>query len=224
MSSASHGDFPRPLGDVRPRDRVRLVFEVDACDADVIRAMLAAKRAQLGATADELSDGAVLAAAAADRIPDEPETKPTERHQVVIHQCPTCGDAVANDHHVSDTVLATAACEAEQVDLRPGPRFGHRAHTVAPSVRRAVLAAADHRCDVPGCGNRLWLDVHHLRYRADGGGDGFENLCCLCPAHHGMIHDGHLSVERGADGRLVGRHRDGRAWTGRRSAWIARAR
>ena len=221
VAAASRGDYPRPLGEIRPRDRVRLVFEVDACDADRVRAMISAKRAQIGAGSDELSDGAVLAQAAEDALAalEIDDAKATERHQIVIHLCPTCSDAVANVHNVSDTVLATASCEAEHVDLQPGPTYGHRRHAVAPSVRAAVLARAGRRCEVVGCGNRRWLDVHHLKYRRDGGGETPENLCCLCPAHHGMLHDGILAIERGADGRLRGEHQDGRRWVGRASAW-----
>lgn len=226
VSAAAPGDFPRPLGTVRPPDRVRMVFEVDASDADIIRKMLAEKRAQIGATADELSDGAILAAAAADRSAEIAPTidRPSERHQIVIHLCPGCNEAVCNDHHVSDTVLATASCDAEHVDLTPGPTYGHRTHEPKPSVRRAVLAEAGHRCEVPGCANRLWLDTHHLRHRAHGGGHTRENLCVLCPAHHAMVHDGILAIERLANGRLRVTHRDGRVQTGRLSVWEPRGR
>jgi hypothetical protein len=42
-------------------------------------------------------------------------------------------------------------------------------------VRRAVLQRDGHRCQVPGCTNRLWLDIHHLAYRRDGGDHSEDN-------------------------------------------------
>jgi hypothetical protein len=62
---------------------------------------------------------------------------------------------------------------------------------------------------VPDCTSRLWLDVHHLTPQWRGGGHTEDNLVTLCGAHHTLLHDGHLGVERdGAD--VVFRFANGR--------------
>ena len=52
--------------------------------------------------------------------------------------------------------------------MRPGPDQGHASRVNAPVLRRKLLHRAGWKCEVPGCTNRLWLDVHHLRFRSHG--------------------------------------------------------
>lgn len=66
-----------------------------------------------------------------------------------------------------------------QVQLRDGGQCAH-------------VRASGERCE-----NRRWLDIHHVRPRNEGGGNGLENLVTLCSAHHRMEHG------RG-DGAFVG--------------------
>ncbi|MEO8183807.1 MAG: hypothetical protein ABI895_33705, partial [Deltaproteobacteria bacterium] len=40
--------------------------------------------------------------------------------------------------------------------------------TIPPALRRAVLLRDRRRCQVPGCTNTRWLDVHHLELRSEG--------------------------------------------------------
>jgi hypothetical protein len=62
---------------------------------------------------------------------------------------------------------------------------------------------------VPGCRHAVFVDVHHLDPRADGGGHHFENLLTLCAAHHRAVHRGKLVVLRGPRGELRFQHADG---------------
>lgn len=49
------------------------------------------------------------------------------------------------------------------------------------------------RCRVPGCSSRRNLQVHHVVFRSQGGGDEDANLAVLCAAHHLRgIHQGRL--------------------------------
>ncbi len=80
---------------------------------------------------------------------------------------------------------------------------------IPPAVRRAVLARDHHRCRVPGCTHATFVDVHHIRPRAEGGGHEPHNLITLCSAHHRAIHRGELIIEREGDGALAFRHADG---------------
>jgi hypothetical protein len=65
------------------------------------------------------------------------------------------------------------------------------------------------RCAVPGCRHAIFVDVHHLHLRADGGDHRLENLVTLCAAHHRMVHRGALLVEHDACGGFRFRHGDG---------------
>jgi hypothetical protein len=80
------------------------------------------------------------------------------------------------------------------MEMRPGPRRGHLARTIPPATRRAVLHRDGHRCKVPGCTNRLWLDVHHTHELCRGGDHREEMLISLCSTHHGLVHDGLMAV------------------------------
>jgi hypothetical protein len=81
--------------------------------------------------------------------------------------------------------------------------------TIPPALRRAVLLRDQQRCRVPGCRNSLFLDVHHVELRSEGGRNEFANLVTLCGAHHRAGHRGHLVIEPDAHvgGRF--RHADG---------------
>ena len=52
--------------------------------------------------------------------------------------------------------------------MRPGPNQGHAARVNTPVLRRKLLRRAGRKCEVPGCTNRLWVEVHHLRFRSRG--------------------------------------------------------
>jgi Holliday junction resolvasome RuvABC DNA-binding subunit len=75
-----------------------------------------------------------------------------------------------------------------------------------------VLLRDQRRCQVPGCQNTCWLDLHHLEPRSAGGRHTLDNLTCLCGAHHRAAHRGELLLERGADSALRARHADGSAY------------
>jgi hypothetical protein len=78
-----------------------------------------------------------------------------------------------------------------------------------PALRRAVLLRDERRCQVPGCRNTRYLDLHHLELRSEGGEHSAANLVCVCGAHHRAAHRGKLLLERNADGTLQARHADG---------------
>jgi hypothetical protein len=60
------------------------------------------------------------------------------------------------------------------------------------------------RCSVPGCSAHGPLHLHHILFRAHGGGDEPGNLSTLCAFHHKALHDGWI--------RCVGRAPDGLYW------------
>jgi hypothetical protein len=164
-----------------------------------------------GASTDEVSpehdDGAT--AGGADAAPTG------ERYQIVLDQCPGCAATTSRGTEVSDTIVAEAACDAEIVDMRPGPEQGHATRAIPPAIRRKALHRAGGCCEVPGCANHLWLDVHHIWEWARGGRHGMWNLVVLCSTHHRAAHAGCLAIERLSTGAVQVTHGDGRVLVGR---------
>src|SRR4051812_23432709 len=120
-------------------------------------------------------------------------------------------DTAARDTAARDTAARDTA--ARRNPSRAGAHGRTRAHqTIPPALRRAVLLRAQRCCQVPGCTNSRWLDIHHLELRSEGGAHSPENLACLCSAHHRAAHRGEILIERGAGGALRVRHADGSAY------------
>lgn len=154
-------------------------------------------RLQSGQDGEESSDGALVAQMAQRVLHDAEvsETPCVERYKIVIEACPGCGDACGRHDHIDATHVGQALCDAEVQEGRQGPSLGHVSRRIPPAVRRAVVQRDRGRCLVPGCHNRLWLDLHHLRPRTLGGPHSLENLVCLCGSHHRAIHDGVMGAE-----------------------------
>ena len=83
-----------------------------------------------------------------------------------------------------------------------------RTRSIPSSLRRAVHAR-DQGCDFPGCGQRSFTDIHHIRHRAHGGDNSMENLVELCWFHHRLVHEGGWSLRRGDHGQLIAIRTDG---------------
>ncbi|MCK6572739.1 HNH endonuclease [Myxococcota bacterium] len=206
VAAARSGDAPPadPRAEPGPA-RVRVTVTLSAADAEVLTAAFARLRLD-GGFGTDVENGtllaemarrtlAVLEAAAAD--PENGAGAPTaERFRVTLHHCPDCEKTHVCDptapNRADATDLACAGCDAEHLDLTqsdPAPRLKH---AIPPATRRRVFEQFGHRCAVPHCRNRLWLDLHHIRPRAAGGDHRPGNLVCLCSVHHQMIHRGEL--------------------------------
>ena len=227
---AAHRPGEPPSGDeVKEAGPVRLSFNMEPVEAEQVRTLLAALRAAAGVSQEEVGDGALLAQVAT-RMLDElgsAEAPTGERFRLVIEHCPSRDRTASPEAEVSETHVGQACCDAEILDMREGPARGHVTRTIPPATRRAVLQRDHHRCQVPGCNNRLWLDIHHLEYFRDGGDHSEQNLLTICCTHHQLVHDGLLGIEW-EEGGLAFRFGDGRvertAHVGHREHGRARAR
>jgi hypothetical protein len=65
------------------------------------------------------------------------------------------------------------------------------------------------RCVLPGCQGHLFLDVHHLDLRSEGGGHDPERMAVLCGSHHRAAHAGSLCLDGSASVGFTFRHADG---------------
>lgn len=119
------------------------------------------------------------------------------------------GPAVARE------VARRFACDASVVAMVQGAQgevldVGRKTRVVSPALRRA-LEHRDGGCRFPGCLNRRFVDAHHVEHWADGGATKLGNLMLLCRRHHGLVHEGGLSIAwvgddvvvRRADGRVI---------------------
>jgi 5-methylcytosine-specific restriction endonuclease McrA len=164
-------------------------------DPDVIR-MARCDAQHIGQTADPSS------APANDLEPDDSRDEQ--------EGTPGCAEASQHDAHVdASQSFRTSRPEAA---ARVSP---HAHQTVPPARRRAVLLRDQRRCQVPGCTNTRWLDVHHLELRSEGGRHSLANLTCLCSTHHRAAHRGKISLARNDSGALHVRHADGTEYGGR---------
>ena len=178
---------------------MRVTVTMSAADADVLAAAFARLRLD-GGFGTDVENGTLLAEMARRTVAvieadaAAAEAPVAERFRVTLHHCPACGKTHVGDpearQHADATDLACAECDAEYLDLTgPTPRLQH---AIPPATRRRVFEQYDHRCAVPHCRNRRWLDLHHIRPRAEGGDHRPGNLICLCSVHHQMIHRGDL--------------------------------
>jgi hypothetical protein len=80
---------------------------------------------------------------------------------------------------------------------------------VPPAVRREVMRRDGGRCRVPGCRNAIFLDIHHVVLRSEGGDHDPDGMIALCSAHHRAEHRGQLIIQGRVSTGFVFRHADG---------------
>lgn len=205
---ATNRDLERQVSAARPGEpppaedtwragpaRVRLSLELDAAQAETLGAALVRLRHE-GGFGPDAGDGLLLVEMARaallqmDTAAEASGAPAAERYRITVRHCPTCERAHVGDRDATPEVLAEAACDAERLEKSGVPL----SHVVPPATRRRVLERHGHRCAVPHCRNRLWVDLHHIRPRSLGGTHTESNLCPLCPTHHRLTHEGRLIV------------------------------
>lgn len=137
--------------------------------------------------------------------------------QVALTVCERCDRAFQSGHgdeiEVGPEVAEQAGCDAQVIgrvdgkDVTGGVR--RATQTIPPAVRRAVVRRDHGQCVVPGCRNAIWVEVHHITPRSEGGGHDPDGLVLLCGAHHRMLHRGYLWIEGTVSSGLSFRHADG---------------
>ena len=186
------------------------VVEMAACDAQHLGTVLAPAVAKRAANENAAAPGRA----------SQPSAEPDERRLDDVDE-----DAAAecsNRAHVGATpsqaesapsdTLAAVASPSPPAAPRARESLPRARQSIPPAPRRAVLQRDRHRCQVPGCTHTTYVDVHHIRRRADGGLDVIDNLLTLCSVHHRATHHGQLLIERGPDDAWVFRHADGRLY------------
>jgi len=149
-------------------------------------------------------------------VPPRGENAWHSNYRVVEKRCPTCHkawmDTRAGPIEIERETREMIECDAEVLagDDSAG-KPGHRKSAIPPTVRRLVLARDDARCQVPGCPNHRWLDLHHILPRSKGGTHNAANLVTVCTTHHEALHRNVVAVSRSPDGTLRWRRSHGEA-------------
>ncbi len=204
------GDLP---GDEPDLDLVRhrLRFELPAATMALFREA----RARLQDERGESLDDAEVLEAMCRAVLGGPREEGRASHQIALTVCEGCGrawqDGGGQPIEVPQAVVERARCDAQVIGRLDGEQPERASQEVPPAVRRLVLRRDHGRCVVPGCRAGRYLDLHHVRFRSDGGGNDVANLLTLCGGHHDAVHVGRLIIERTAGGLRFTRA-DGRGY------------
>jgi 5-methylcytosine-specific restriction endonuclease McrA len=215
ISGRKPGD--RPSDPAEPVTRHVLRLEISS---DALAAFRDARRRIELDVGHSLDDDAAVRMLAHYALggPDEPGRAP---YQIAMTVCKECGrgtrDGSGQVLDVEPHRVEAARCDGQEVDLtHVGPDAPSAAQTIPPRVRRLVWRRDHGRCQVPGCRAAKHLEVHHLRWRSDGGGHDPSNLTAMCDAHHDLVHRGLLVVEGTRAGPRLPACRRHPLWSARR--------
>ncbi|MCH7900217.1 MAG: DUF222 domain-containing protein [Acidobacteria bacterium] len=104
-----------------------------------------------------------------------------------------------------DCVLETVITDGSQV-----VGVGRNSRTIPGWLRRLIHHRDGGRCQFHGCGNKGWLQVHHIRHWSLGGATDLDNLILLCGFHHRFVHEHGWHITTSDDGAFQFRKPD---WT-----------
>jgi hypothetical protein len=213
VSGHKPGNRPNDARDPAAK-RHFLKFEVSAETLASVRDALAKLRRDAGSSLDD--DAALLLMAR--QILGGPKDEGRASYQVYLNVCERCGAGQQLGSgellDVGPEVVEMASCDAQRVHAHMGAKSTPAAQAIPPAVRREVVRRDSERCVVPGCRHAVFIDVHHIDLREDGGSHDPDNLICLCGAHHLALHRGLLSIQGKVSSGLVFRHADGTPYGG----------
>ena len=125
---------------------------------------------------------------------------PLSRHErtlVMVHANADVGEGHLHDGpNLSTETLRRIACDAPACLIRRGSERLDLGRTVRQPTRaqKRALMARDGGCRFPGCGERRYVDAHHVWHWSDGGPTDVDNLVLLCWRHHHALHEGGWSM------------------------------
>jgi len=215
VSGRVRGDRPGNAARVEARKHV-LRFEVSAETLATFREALKTVGYASGGRLDD--DAALLLMARAVAGASDADAGRAS-YQLAVTECERCGRsfqrAGAEDLELEPTVAEMVRCDAQRVEV-PNTHVGapraRATQSIPPASRREVVLRDRGRCVVPGCRHATFVDVHHIRWRTDGGAHDADNLAVLCAAHHRAVHRGQLRLSGSPSAGLAFCHADGSAY------------
>ena len=190
-----------PEQEARRAALVERLYKLGGVPADRAELMLEALAALVEVKEDETAAAVADAADVADGAgtvtdPLHRAAKRTPRGvlagrppvQIHVHENRATGRMTVQTD-AGERELGQADTERMRCDAAVCDHDGRNTTTIAPRVRREVLARDRHRCRAPGCGRTRFLEVHHIVPRQRGGSNRPENLVTLCGACHRLWHE-----------------------------------
>ena len=186
---------------------VRVTVDLTPAQFALVDQAIGAIRQHLG-TEDAADALELIARAYLARLGEE---DPALHQQVVVHRCRECRGEwrETSKGRVPVAVSEREPTEVVEVDDPEGERELERSSHVGSrveallsryiprSVLRKVHWRDEGRCQVPGCLNGRWSQLHHIRFFSRGGRHRARNLLTLCTQHHRQLHKGHLVLRAG---------------------------
>jgi hypothetical protein len=72
---------------------------------------------------------------------------------------------------------------------------GKKRRSITPSTRYEVLLEAGFSCSNPRCRHVITLEIHHILWVREGGGNDARNLIALCPNCHALHTSGNIPTK-----------------------------
>ena len=220
VSGHRPGDGPADPADPALRRQV-IRLEASAETLALFREAMAKVRRDAGGPLDE--DAALLLMAR--QVLEGPKDQGRASYQIALDVCQNCqrGQITGNGEaiEVAPEIVEMAACDAQHIGsirakthggTKPAPT--RATQSIPPAIRRQVMRRDRGRCQVTGCRHGVFVDVHHIHPRAEGGAHDPDLLVCLCSAHHRALHRGELLVTGCVSSGLDIRHADGTRYGG----------
>jgi len=183
----------------RPTDdgMVRIQLQLPADEAAMVLEAM-----HVSAETSDQADGVVAMAEAALRGSSERVAKPPVEVMVHVDAATLTGHTSIGDG-ISAETSRRLLCDCGVVPTLEDQSgrlidAGRKRRTVAPSLRRA-LVARDRGCRFPGCTNTR-CDAHHIEHWIDDGETTADNLVLLCRRHHRYVHEFGFRLDAAPDG------------------------
>jgi hypothetical protein len=125
-------------------------------------------------------DDAEALLAMARHVLGGPRDEGRSSYQVAITTCPSCERGFQQARgglvELGPEAVEMARCDAQHIgDTHAGPlarpQSRRAKQSIAPRIRRTVLRRAGGCCEVSGCKNSVFVDIHHSKLRSEGGSD-----------------------------------------------------
>jgi hypothetical protein len=183
-----------------------LVVPLAADEVVEVRAALDAARKELCDTNDPAGASLRSAVLHLARTYREPDRHQQPVNAIVVHSDAnvTLGIDAAHGKAIGIEALRRIACDSvvRHINAKSEHDAGRARRTVNRAQRRALARRDGDQCRFPGCSHRHYLQAHHVKHWADGGGTDLANLVLLCPFHHRLVHDGGWRIIGDANGPL----------------------
>jgi hypothetical protein len=207
---SGHTMGSRPQDPINPEARRHVLrFEISGETLAAFRDAAAKLRRDSGGPLD---DDAMLLMMAR-HVLGGPKDEGRSSYQVALTVCESCkkGQQHAQGELVdaSPEVVEMARCDPQHLGSTHVGRPSRATQDVPPAVRRLVLRRDHGQCVFPGCRHGVFLDIHHIEYRSQGGDHDPDNLVTICAAHHRAIHRGLVILAGPVSSGLRFHHPDG---------------